>query len=158
MRDSKSYLKICGVISPSVPFRNSETGEYDLTYRAAAVIPDNDTLTSALVLKDQHTIFNITGDNGFVSTPSYAAGAAGTEIGITGGVFYNLTTLWTNNQTYLDIVDVMTSAPGTFIARITSENAPDGFTQGPFVATVFAGTRHRPSNMGPGRDFLLNGL
>lgn len=130
---------------------NKDTGDYDLSFRTAAKVPAGDALTSAIVVYSSQAILNVTGSSGFLTTRSWPANTNGTTVGLTSGTFQNLTTLWANGKTFLDVVKDMTASPGTYIARVLSVNSPSGLIQGPFVTRVLNNTSVGPLGAVRGR-------
>ena len=82
-----------------------------------------DSLTSALVLLSSTTIFNITSATKGFHLRRGRFGAT-TNISETEGRFFNLSTLTTNGQTYLDAITAMIAAPSTYTAQVGCTGLP----------------------------------
>ena len=116
---------------PSLPYRNTNTSDYDLNYRVRVRIPPGDTATTALVLAGSTPTLNLTATTPFVTRGN---------ISVVVGSFKRLSTLKTEDgQTYLDVVKAMIASPGKYIAQIASIRMSAGIAGGMFVTRTLPG-------------------
>ena len=113
------------------PHSNTNTSDYDLSYRVRVRIPPGDSATTALVLNGSIPALNLTATTPFVTRGN---------ISVVVGTFKKLSTLQTQDgQTYLEVVKAMIAEPRGYIAQIASVRMSAGIAGGMFATKALPG-------------------
>ena len=117
-----------------LPFRNTNTSEYILSYSVNVRVPAGDTIKSATLLSGSNALFSLS-PKGFVTrgNSSFATGK-----------YKGLATLKTaGGETYLAVVEAMIATPGSYSAQVASANAASGLASGVFAKKTANGQQHQ---------------